>query len=210
MAVVHKLTAPFLRLQTGVVRNRDSDPEDIRTALRLLGEEIGRHILTTCLVDPVTITTPMNEKLETITVSNHMSIIVTTKADLDTFGKAISSTLQPSKVGYMNFEGRRGLDALNAPVREIELPDVRHGVDSVVIAKSCLATGCTAVSLARTAMQEYVPRLLIIAAIFYSMAGVRELEEAFPNSHIFVVDDPDDMDNDGMLHPGVGLLEARI
>jgi uracil phosphoribosyltransferase len=153
----------------------------------------------------------MNEQLETVAVTGHVSIVVTTKFDLETFGRAISATLEPSKVGYMNFEGRRGLDALNSPVREIELPDVRNGVvDAVVIAKSCLATGCTAISLARTAVQEYSPRILVIATIFYSMSGLRELEEAFPHAHMFVVGEPDEMDGDGLLHPGVGLLEDRL
>lgn len=211
MAIIHKIANPFMTIHTGVVRNRESTPEQVRSALRSLGEEVGRQILAICFGDPAVITTPMNEQLETLTVNHHLSVIVTTKADLEVFGEAISSTLQPSKIGYMNFEGRRGLDALNAPVREIELPEVRNGmVDSVVIAKSCLATGCTAVSLARTALQEYSPKMLIIVTIFYSVVGLRELEDAFPHAHFFVVGEADDIDANGMLHPGLGLLEERV
>jgi uracil phosphoribosyltransferase len=211
MAVVHKLTSPYLTLQASIVRSRDSGREEIRAALRGLGEEVGRQVMATCLTRAAEITTPMNEAWSGVALENELSVVITTKFDMETFGAAISATLAPSKVGYMDFEGRRGLDALSSPVREIVLPEI-HGrvVDSVVIAKSCLATGCTAVSLAKSAVQEYSPRLLVIVTVFYSREGLDELEEKFPHAHIFVVGDPDDLDGNGMLHPGVGLLEARI
>lgn len=211
MAVIHKLTDPFLLMNAGVVRNRDSEPEDIRKALRILGQEMGKQILSARFLVPVTVTTPMNDHVETLALAAHTSIVITTKFDLETFGQALSVTLNSTKVGYMNFEGRRGIEALSAPVREIELPEVRNGVvDAIVIAKSCLATGCTAVSLAKTAIQEYSPGEIIVAAVFYSMHGLREFEDAFPHSQIFIVGDPDEMDDNGLLHPGIGLLEERI
>jgi uracil phosphoribosyltransferase len=210
MAVVHKLESAYLTYLSGLVRNRDSTPEQVRDSLLRLGEEVGRQILAACFLDRTTVTTPMGEEVDALTSANELSVVITTKFDLETFGSALASSLTPSKVGYMNFEGRRGFDALNSPVREIELPDLRNRtVSSIVIAKSCLATGCTAISLAKSAAQEYMPRRMIIVAVFYSLEGLMELEEAFPHSEIFVVGEPDEIDEDGMLHPGVGLLEAR-
>lgn len=211
MAVIRKLHSPYLTAHAAAVRDRESPAGRIRASLQALGEEVGRQILSACLVESVKLTTPMNEEIETLTFSRSLSIVVTTKADLENFGTAIAVALEPSRLGYMNFAGRRGLEALSSPVREIELPDVRGTpVETVVIAKSCLATGCTAVSLAKTAMQEYLPRQLVIAAVFYSNLGLRELEDNFPHSQIFVVGEPDVLDDNGMLHPGVGLLDDRI
>ncbi|WP_100444016.1 uracil phosphoribosyltransferase [Glycomyces xiaoerkulensis] len=211
MAVIHKLGSPYLTYLSGIVRNRESGPSEIRDALLRLGEEVGSSILAECFLRQTTITTPMEEHVESLAATKDLSVVITTRFDLETFGSTLSASLVPSKLGFMNFEGRRGFDALNSPVREIELPDLRNRtVDSVVIAKSCLATGCTAVSLARTALQEYMPRRMILVAVFYSLAGLRELEDSFPHSEIFVVGEPDEIDGEGILHPGVGLLEARM
>src|SRR5262249_29217999 len=107
--------------------------------------------------------------------------------------------------------GRRGLDALNSPIRETSLPDQRgQPVASLVVAKATLATGCTAVSLTKKALLHYQPDWLTIATVFYSIAGLDMLRDAFPNAHIFVVGEPDDVIEGGLLSPGIGLLAERM
>jgi uracil phosphoribosyltransferase len=49
-----------------------------------------------------------------------------------------------------------------------------------------------------------------LVSIFYSNAGIAELRESFPNAYIFVVGEPDNLTDDGLLVPGVGLLDERI
>lgn len=210
MAEIHKLSSPYALAQVGVIRNRESEPSDVRKALTRLGEEIGKGIASQHFLAPATIITPMDDEVHTLLPQRNTSVVVTTKADLDCFGAALASILDPAALGYMNFEGRRGFQALESPVRELELPEIHAPVDYLIIAKSTLATGCTAISLARTAMYEYSPRALIIASIFYSSLGLSELRTAFSHAPIFVVGDPDRLDERGMLHPGIGLLDSRI
>ena len=91
------------------------------------------------------------------------------------------------------------------------LPNVKgKKIDSILIAKSVLATGCTAISLTRKALSEYVPDKVIIVAAFYSTRGLDDLTAEFPNAHIFVVGDPDDLEENGLLVPSIGLLEERL
>jgi uracil phosphoribosyltransferase len=85
--------------------------------------------------------------------------------------------------GYFDFQGVRGPDALTQPVRAASHPTIKPGtiVDTVVIAKAVLATGCTAISLAKNIMSKFQPENLIIASAFYSQTGIKELFVEIPN-----------------------------
>lgn len=209
MAEIHKLSSNYATLQAGVIRNRESTSDEIRVALTRLGEEIGRSIVSVCHVKAASITTRLNDALETIVLDKALSVVITTKTDMPTFGRAIASVMNPCVQGSMNFEGRRGLAALNAPIRGMDLPELgSRQVESVVIGKSILATGCTAISLTKSAMQEYSPMKVIIAAVFYSLSGLSEVQHVFPNSVIFVVGEPIPLNDDGTL--AIGLIEELI
>ncbi|MGC0211980.1 uracil phosphoribosyltransferase [Streptomyces levis] len=210
MAEIHKVESKFTLAQAGIVRSDESESGDVRTALRILGEEVGRRIAERYYIEDHSIVTPVRDEMTVPIFVSRTSAVVTTKEDLDPFGAAVASVLRPAALGYMNFEGRRGVSALREPIREIELPDLDSPIDFLVVAKAVLATGCTAVSLTKTAVQEYAPDKVVVASAFYSINGVHELLQAFPHSSIFVVGEPDEMDGNGILHPGVGLLDERI
>ena len=86
--------------------------------------------------------------------SEELTVVVSSLDDYEYFGFGIAKSLANVKRGYIDFEGRRGIEALTHQVRSITLPDANN-VKTVIIAKSVLATGCTAISLARKAMEKY-------------------------------------------------------
>jgi uracil phosphoribosyltransferase len=59
-------------------------------------------------------------------------------------------------------------------------------------------------------MTKYMPRNTIIASVFYSKQAVAELSQEIPNADIIVIGDPDALDENGMLVPGVGNLDVRL
>lgn len=207
---IQVIRSPIALSLAGVVRNRNSKSDDIRKALSQLGYEFSREILSRhARADEVI--TPLGEPAAVVNLDRGQTAVVATKGDYDTFGLSIATGVEPSIVGYMNFEGRRAQEALNTPVREIQLPTSGGRiVETLVIAKSVLATGCTAISLTDTAVDCYRPTHLVIASIFYSESGISELGTRFPTATIVVLGKPDKLDNDGILHPGVGLLEDRM
>jgi uracil phosphoribosyltransferase len=207
---VRRIDAGVALYYAGIVRNRDSTPEEIRHALGNLGQEVGRELASVLCLEPTVVVTPLNESCSTLKLRDELTAVVTTKADLELYGKALASKLEPVIIGNMDFEGRRGLTALDTPVREVELP-IPHGrqVVNLVVAKSVLATGCTAISLTRTAMRYYQPERLVIATLFYSLTGIDELAAEFPDAQFLVLGEADKLDDNGMLHPGVGLIEQR-
>lgn len=87
-----------------------------------------------------------------------------------------------------------------------------HGeiVDTVIIAKSVLATGCTAISLTRKALEKYTPQAVIIAAVFYSVDGINAILQEISTAKLFVFGDPDQLQQDGLLVPGFGDLDKRL
>lgn len=166
MAEILKVSSAYALALKAIIRNKQSSPEELRVALSRLGEEIGRRTAERFLTQQSIITTPLDEETEEITIGNHVCAIVTTKDDLEIFGQAIANIVEPCVVGYMNFEGRRGMAALTSSVREIQLPQTSEAIDVLVAAKAVLATGCTAITLTRTAIREYKPVKLVIATIF--------------------------------------------
>ena len=206
MADVHRVVSEGAARDAALVRNPTSSSEEIRLALARLGTTLGEQM---CSLRSIPLPSPRATRrdagLEPVSMETSLSVIVTTRSDAPTFGLAMATVLQPSAQGSMNFEGRRGLEALNTPIRDVILPDLRgKAIDLLVVGKSILATGCTAISLTRTAMAAYMPRQVVIASIFYSQIGLNELADAFPNSTILVVGDPAPLNPDGTL--GIGLI----
>lgn len=211
MGKIIKLDDKFVIAQASIVRNINSSKEDIKKALFLLGQEIGKKFVENYYLEEREITTPMNESISSLLPKFPLSVIITTRDDTEHLRKGLASILDNCKLGYMDFEGRRGLEALNSSVRMLQLPEIKNKVvDSLIIGKAVLATGCTAISLTKTAIKEYLPKRLIITTIFYSRMGLSELIKEFPHADIFVVGEPDDINEDGMLVPGVGNLDERL
>ena len=176
-----------------------------------VGEEIGKVIVERYFMDRKNIRTPMNEDVIAIVPKVPLCAIVSTKDDFEFLGKGLSRILENSVNGYMDFEGRRGREALNSHIAHMELPEAKgQSVHTLVIAKAVLATGCTAVHLAKTAQKKYMPRNILIVSVFYSEKGVLELQHEVPNADIVVVGKPDSVDENGMLTPGVGNLDQRL
>jgi uracil phosphoribosyltransferase len=207
----YKLADPYALALAAVVRRAASSPEELKGALQALGEVVAQAVVGQLFLQPETFRTPMGVEMRSNLPRFPLTVAITTKEDREHFASGLPRALGNCELGTMDFEGRRGPDALTGPVRTLVIPEL-HGqrVDSLVVAKAALATGCTAVSLTRNALTKYTPDRLIIASAFYSVRGLRMLRDEFPNAHIFVVGDPDEINSDGVLVPGIGMLEDRL
>lgn len=211
MERVYELADPYALSLAAVIRRSTSAPDKLHAALRELGEAVARAIVERFYLAQEAFRTPMGVEVQAAVPRFPLTVAVTTREDFDHFATGLARVLGNCALGSMDFEGRRGQDALSSPVRTVVLPDLPgQRVDSLVIAKATLATGCTAVSLTRTALGQYTPDRLIIAAVFYSQRGLDMLRAEFPNAHIFVVGQPDEVTPDGLLVPGIGILAERL
>lgn len=78
------------------------------------------------------------------------------------------------------------------------------------VAKAVIATGCTAITLVQKAYKKYMPKGIIIVSAFYCKRGLDEVSFELPNVDIYVGNEKDDIDDSGMLIPGVGNLDLRL
>lgn len=196
------------------VRDINSSSQVLRQRLTDLGRLFGEKIVGDEYVSATKITTPMGRLYNGLVMAPARTVVVSTRDDYEYFANGISVTLPGEALrGYMDFGGLRGPDTLSSGIRAIELPTIKIGqiVDTVIIAKSVLASGCTAISLAKKAMSIYYPPKLIIAAVFYSEQGIYDLYSELPNIHaIYIHNEPDNLTQDGMLIPGVGNIDQRL
>ena len=194
------------------IRDQETNSEILKDRLYRLGEKVGQEISGDIFTQEKLIMTPMGCPYWGISLIQKKTVVVSTKDDYEYFAKGISSTLKEVIRGYMDFEGIRGKEALSHPIRSIELPNIdkRNPVECLIIAKSILATGCTAISLAKKAMELCNPRHVIIATVFYTKQGISDILSEIANAEIYTFGKPDDVNKEGMLMPGVGNLDLRL
>lgn len=201
-----------LALQTKI-RSINTDNEGLRNDLIKLGHKIGIEIVSDNMLEETEISTPMDHIFKGLSFRDTVNLVYSTKDDYEYFAKGMSLVIPNSMQGYFDFQGVRGPDALTQPIRSASHPSIKPGtiVDTVVIAKAVLATGCTAVSLTKNIVTKFQPKNIIIASSFYSERGIRELFAEIPNiKTIYTVGKADELNEEGMLIPGVGNLDKRL
>jgi uracil phosphoribosyltransferase len=210
MGSVEKISSDDAEPLLSVVRNQASDPQKIRESLRKLGEIAGMRVARKWFSTKREFMTPMQQSYSGVILDAVNVCVVSTSDEFGVFGAGVASCFVGCLRGQLDFHGRRGMDALRGPVDSYTLPEKRGAVDAVIVAKSVLATGCTAIRLLSDAQQEYTPKTLIIATIFYSERGIREVHEKYPHVQIVTFGEPDSLNEEGMLVPGVGNIDQRM
>jgi len=195
-----------------VVRDRNSQGVFLINTLTALGNEAGRIICEKELVDVGSVVTPMDLPAKGYYIPKHNSLVAATSDDFRCFAKGVSQALLGSKECEMDFARLRGQDSLSGPVRTADIPFVKgEEIDLLIVAKSVLATGCTAVALTKEVYKVVTPKKLVITTAFYSKKGVADLKAEFPTAIILLCgQEADDINDDGMLTPGIGLIEDRL
>lgn len=201
---------PVIEAYKNRIRDFGTLPEHLPNAIERLGRQVANQILEQLLMASTSITTPMGTTFEGVLPIAQNTLVVTTKEDYPFLGMSIAHELDTQHIGYIHMEGSRGLQALVAPIREMRFPQNIGPLDLVVVAKSVIATGCTASTLVRRAAEQLQPAKVVVAALFYSERGLSELGDALPNIQIIVLGEPDRLTSDGLLEPGLGILEDRL
>lgn len=191
------------------IRDVNTDSDKLKDLLYKLGNGVGQKIAEKYFLIERKVVTPMKEEHTGCHISNQEMVVVSTKDDYQYFGNGVAAVFPNVSRGFMDFSGVRGEDALTCPLREINLPD-KNDVEAVIIAKSVLATGCTAITLAKRAVEKYNPNYLIIASVFYSEQGIEDIKKSCKGVKIFVIGEPEKLRYDGMLVPGFGNLDERL
>lgn len=209
---MYKIENSFVTMLQTKVRKKQTESEELQETLFKLGEYIATEIIGNEFLQSESVTTPLNEQFQGLIMIQPKTMVISTKDDYKYFASGISKNLNNCLRGYMDFAGLKGVQTLSSPIRSISLPDINKGeiVDTIIVAKSVLATGCTAISLLRKAIEVYNPNNIIVASIFYSNQGVSELKTEMPRCKIYVCGNADSLNKEGMLIPGIGNLDKRL
>lgn len=203
----------YIKILETKIRNKDTESEELKITLKELGNIVGQELSTDILSKRISIDTPMSDKFDGLCIDfNNEIVIISTKDDYEYFANGIADLFGECIRGFIDFGSNRGQDVFTSPIRSIQLPDIISGrkVGTLIIAKSVLATGCTAISLAKKASEKYMPQKLIIVSAFCSERGICELKQQLPLADVYVCIKPETLDKNGMLRPGVGNIDARL
>lgn len=206
---MEKITDKYTLALRDEIRDRNKNSDIIKNNLYKIGMKIGEKIVEKYFLTNSNIFTPTNEVFVGNVPQYKQVVVVSTLDDYEYFGKGVSDVFPVVNRGSIDFGGVRGLDALTSPLRSITLPEI-NDVDTLIIAKSVMASGCTAITLTRRAMEKYWPNRVIIATVYYSIQGYQEVIGACKTADIFVIGEPEQLRSDGMLIPGIGDLDKRL
>jgi Uracil phosphoribosyltransferase len=208
-----QLSNKYIPVLETKIRDQNTTGEELKKCLFELGNFVGQEICADNMLLDVIVNTPMEATYSGVKIDESKEyVVISTKDEYEYFANGIARKLKGCNRGYMEFSGGRKEDEFCAPIRSIDLPEIKTGkpIEYIIIAKSVLATGCTAISLAKKAIEKYMPNGIIIASAFYSERGILELKRELPHAKIYVCTDPDEINADGMLLPGIGNLELRL
>jgi len=210
--VVKIKESKFMQSLTTLVRNKETDSNDLQNLLFEIGRIIGAEIVGEEFTKIDNITTPMNNPFIGLSVTYKNIMIIGTRDDFEFFLKGLAKMFPNADIGYMDFNGQRGVETYTAGIRSLVIPETPQGTlfDALIIAKSVLATGCTAVSLAKEAIAQLMPIKIIIASCFYSDRAIKEVHDQLPLAKLYLLGEPDTLNDDGMLVPGVGNIDERM
>lgn len=205
---------PIIEVMKTAIRDTNTNTTDLQNTLQMLGRDIASSILGDLFVEPCTVITPLNETANGFHILSQKAIIISTRDEFNYFAQGLYDVLNryfrhECQRGYIDFAGDRGTSTLSSSIRAIDLPNL-SSVDTVIVAKSVLATGCTAITLLQNAIEHYHPTNIVVASVFYSNQGISELESTMPNCNIYVTGEPDSINANNLLVPGVGILEQRL
>lgn len=194
------------------IRDKNTKSDCLKKLLFILGQKVGQEIIGDFFTTDCSVVTPLDYPFSGLRIFDSNRVIVSTKDDYEYFAKGLSMTMDGVLRGYMDFNGVRGREALTQPVRSIEFPELARGqvVDCLIIAKAVLATGCTAISLAKKAIEYYNPQRIIIATVFYSLEGINAILRDISTAQIYVFGEPDKINEKGMAYPGFGDIDQRL
>lgn len=209
---LHKLEGTYFEAYKNQVRDVQAPAENLPPALAKLGRQVAQAIMRDALngAPQVQILTPQGQSVASPIPRLPNTLVLTTKQERSYLGASIKDELGALHAGYLAFGSLRGPAVLDATPTEAAWPKVGTRIELLVIAKSVLASGCTALALARRAIDRFQPAQVVIASIFYSEEGVTEMLADLPNVNVYVLGEADRLTQDGMLEPGIGLIEERL
>ena len=201
----------YLKSLVAVIRDKRSSASELQKALRRFGQGMAQHIVAKSAREQK-IETPMGRTLMAYVAAKPYTLIVGPRAE-KALVKGMQDIIDNSTAGYMDFRGKRGRQLMEGPTRALQMEREvgNESVESLICVKSMLAEGNTAITLAKTAIAIYNPRRVVIASILHTVRGLHKVQESIPRAEILlVVKRPDDINDNGMLIPGVGNLDERL
>jgi uracil phosphoribosyltransferase len=89
-------------------------------------------------------------------------------------------------------------------VEYVKLPDIRPN-DRIIVADPMLATGSTMCTvLDKLTDDQPDPEQLVVLSAVSAPAGLRRVNESFPDADLITVSVDDELDEDGFILPGLG------
>lgn len=192
-------------------RDRHTPPAEFRSLLRRLGLLFGFEIAN--LIDNIDleVTTPMLAHYRGLQQAESV-LLVSSFEDADFFAAGIADVFTRVHLGRIDAPRKYMGGKWHAPIQHADLPDDIPPKCAAVVAKTILASGCTATALLGEVLRVTKPTHVIVAAIISHQHACQEVATEYPCIPIeFVIGEIDPLlDDRGFVVPGLGSVTERL
>jgi uracil phosphoribosyltransferase len=198
-ANVHASSHPLISHKITRLRNRDTKPAEFRSLLKeisfYLGYEATSHISSREQV----VTTPMNQEFIGTEICDNIAIIPILRAGL-IMGDGVLDLIPTAVVHHI---GMFRSKVSNLPVQYYNRLPRDEACDTAFIVDPCVATSNTLHAVVSICKKWGAKNVVVLAAVG-SREGLTRLATDHPDIDIYIGSCVDELDEKGMLIPGLG------
>lgn len=198
MSTVHEVRHPLIQLHLTRLRNVETGPEEFRALIQRLAVLLAYEATRNLQVEPVQVQTPLT-MADGAQLSERVGLVPILRAGLGMVDP-ILNLIPSAEVWHL---GLYRDEATARPVEYYSKIPPTDPVDVALVLDPMLATGGSA-SAALEALRRWgVPRLELLSVIA-APEGVANVQQSFPDAHIYVCSVDQRLNDQKFIVPGLG------
>lgn len=193
---------PSVQEQLTLARDEKTGQVAFRKAIYRLGRMMAYEFLRTQEKQPIKISTPLGPTVgHRVKGSDKVVIILVLRAAIP-FVDGMYKNLPMARTGVISAWRGKPPD-FPIEIRYEKVPHINDD-DTVIIADPMLATGHTALEVARRIMKEAKPKRLVLFSVISTRRGIEYVARKFPKAEFFTCAIDPTLNGHGYIVPGLG------
>ncbi len=212
---MHLVDNPLAQETLTTLRDKNTDRENFRKGLTLLGKLTGIEIIKTMDYAEVEVETPIGARSKGVSlIDAHSIVVINVLRAAMPFIEGLIEILPYARIGVVSAKRvEEGVAASNYRFK-IEVPYIRvpelHRQDTLIIADPMLASGSTLLAVFDKLMRGDLPKRVISASVVSAPLGIEREIARYPSVEIFTAAVDFGLNEYDYIVPGLGDAGDRV
>jgi len=212
---VHLVDNPLAQATLTTLRDKNTDRENFRGSLSLLGKLTGIEITRTMDYTELEVETPTGARSKGVSLTDaHSIVVINVLRAAMPFVEGLIEILPYARLGVVS--AKRVEEGVASPNYrfKIEMPYIRvpelHRQDTLIIADPMLASGSTLLAVLDKLIRGDLPKRVISTSVVSAPLGIERINARYPSVEIFTAAVDVGLNEHGYIVPGLGDAGDRV